>query len=661
MNKKSLFRLLSHVRRNSYFVILLLFIFVFLFSSFFIKFKKNGDNSVFLKETNSNHWLEICIPSHNGSQMFRYQNEFKNLQCIPRERVVYEMKRIIGINPYATLRDVQFTAVIGSNTAVGSSIVSILEAQKKPYIALHGLCDIDLKILFNSINRINFSKAIICIQRPIIRGSSFLYETDVSMLIKSYVEFFTAVKVPHVIAMQPPYSASIMKIAEWFETPLILVPYTIPHNDILDTSNPIQRAILECKSFGRTTVIDNNGYDIHNPTSEEIATFLLNYNQKRQKNHERIIGVTSSPLQDIIGEKINGCNVTFIDGYDYDRTTNQGTKKIVLGQKQKSPMKQYSTYLQNFVKIDDSKPYLSIIVSGNPHTNGNYSIALQNYLKMLEFSLSYVQLANIELIIVDNVEDNVAHRVIKELSFLSHLKHRMRIVKIPPQFNGYMKIITKTNYSFFENSAMNFGILSAKGDYVLLTSVYDLLSTDFFEFVSSRSFNDGIIYRANRADLHPDYVKNLDFDALRTIVDSPWTHQDNMNIAPYCLENYYGSRYIQKRSDFRLNFICSPMSFLLASRKYWIATGGIPEISKKSQKDSIIFAHFMNCIYGFVIHYLPQSIVHPRYTSEEPLYYRHEDTELFKELICKGTSNDDEYFPNILNIASSYTTKDNIY
>lgn len=252
------------------------------------KFGKNdSENRIDIVTTTRNNWESITIPNDMqiNATLFQYKEMKINNQtgCIDRKNYTKEFLRLFNINPYSMELDLDYVLIVGSNTELGSSIKKLLKSQHKQYIELSGIIDFDpaplMEILSNFSSKI--TKAIICTQptqhRYTSKGFVSYNERQTVKTIKSYCEAFVQHRIPFIIAHHPPYSSSLIDIAEFFESPIVLVPFLTEFEEFRNYEHPIFRSAMECSLTGKTEIDKYENYPV---SSIKLSEIVVNENDK---------------------------------------------------------------------------------------------------------------------------------------------------------------------------------------------------------------------------------------------------------------------------------------------------------------------------------------------------------------------------------------------
>jgi len=655
MSKKPIYQKLWFLFRKR--PILYVFIIVMismLFSSLVLSFfpDLHPFENRYLPNDKKNHMLDMVIPDNENefaNSRFRYTEVISNnFSCIKRSKYDYEFLRLFGLNPYYPSKKETYTLVIGSQTSVGGAIVRKLKEEKKPYFIINTISDFDIGIIIPKIHprHIRISKAIICIQPSPFRQTNkeghLFYESFVMSSYKKLCECFTTLGIPYVLTMSPPYVLGFIPINEWFESSTVLIPYVVDSKNQLDVENPLVRMVRECKQFGKTNILHHSGYSIQSVTPEEIVDYTLSMIKRGSKSKTIITGYSSMTLDEsveIVASLYPKCQITQENGVNLDNLKARGINTIIIGKKRNISMlikKEFSDYYVEPLK----SPYLSIVVAGrNDKFYGGFAHILQKYINQIGRSLSIVPLADIEIIVVD-YNPFTSKPLHKAVSIPKELENRVRFIQVPPSIHNDRIMKTRNTTDFLSNLAKNIGIRRANGEHILVTNPNLLIPTHFFEYIASRQLIDGVLYRANRFDVQDEYAAKLNEKSINLIVDNPYTHPNNPDIAAHCYEEIVGTFLMQNQRDFSSDIQCSCNEFLLASKNMWDSIGGLYEFNGKYSSE-LILTKFMRLVPGFIQHFLFEPVIHLDQNSsliiqEDNVIDAHQAK---KQMICFGKSN----------------------
>ena len=588
-----------------------------------------------------NRWLEISIPNSGNSEknsQFRYTNLINSLitNCIPRAKFAHEFSRNIKIDPYSYQSDKPYTFVFGANTALGQAICNELSKRHEPFIRFNGIIDYDATAVLDILPKgmINVSKAIICIQTPQTRAvsSSDKQETKkLSYLAKIYSEYFTRARIPYIIAMQPPYSTSFIQLAEWFEKPLIFVPFLSNSANQYDIENPFIRAAQECNLYGKTSIDKFNGYTVTNINPNIIASYILDHPILDKKDTIRIVTKDGQTVPDVLNAMMPNCNITYTERLSFDIQSIHNIKAHEL----KSKPNIIETVAENIKKLPNSpttKPYLSIVVPVSEHDKDH----IRSFLYTIDQAAGAVPLANFELIIINYMNGD---SFIQKLNIGSNIRGKVRVIDITEQIhNEYVNNRLYHEAKYLKNLAKNIGIRRSKGEFVLVINPDELIPAIILEYVAGHFFTDGTLYRANRMDVRCSYVKTLNDSSTNKLLNSPWEFPDNNDIAPHCFYQYDGPIIITKDADLRKYMICSTSDFVLASKNLWDAVSGFPEFGSSKDPDGEVLANFMKLAPGVILHYLRDPILHLNDDLDAEIPPLGEESEYRRQMVCSGRS-----------------------
>lgn len=610
------------------------------------RFGSNNSNLSFDADIRSfNNWEEITIPTNNQDNQttsFKYQIQVHtDKSCLDRTKYSNEFFRIFNMNPYYLQTNTEYVLVIGTNTNIGEAVVKALRSQNIPYIGIKGIIDIDIAAIFNamSYNSPKIKKAIICAQ-PIshkIHNKNFnLYnERQIVHNIKSYCESLIQFKIPFIIAHFPPYSSSLIEIANWFEVPIILIPFISKFSGTKDLENPINRVVAECIKFNKSTVDSYENYPFTSIKFSDIANFLINYNDLHRKSTERIISFNSESFSDLLQNNFEkSCEIKFTNEYKLDNNLMSKYKAVELTDSG-NPTKLLKSSIPSTI-VNQSNPYLSIVVASR--NDPYHRSKLQTFLDILDLSIQKIPLAKIEIVIVDYNNKNTT----KYVNVDKHLTGKVKFIKVPEQIHQEIQQKVKNENEFIQSAAKYIGLSHSNGQFILLTNPDIILPAKLLDYTASGSFMDGVVYRSNRIDIRNTYAEKLNLNQIFDLVNSPWELNDNNDAAPFCINEYHGTFILKEFADFKQNMICSTQDFILASKNMWKAIGYLGA-SQDDDKDAQILANFMKFINGVTMKYLPDPVLElninePKIIQDMPHF---SSTTVSK--ICNGKSDELSY------------------
>ena len=617
-----------------FFFLMLGTLFISKTSTDFIQYEMNNDDR--------NRWPEIVIPNYNDSlekTQFRYSQILSQADknCFPRWKYTSDFLRLFNIDPYSCSQGTSFVIVYGANTELGISICKELQRRNVHVIKLNGVADSGLTSIIDVLNKgtINISKAIICFQLPVTRASSSSSvnsDTKRSFYAaKVFSEYFTRVRIPYIIAMQPPYYMDFIQLAEWFEKPLVLVPFLSHFEGTYDVENPLVRAAQECQATGKATIDRFKGYPVSNFNERALASFIIDHDTGDRKSVERIVSRDASTVEEVIKAAYPKCKVRFLSERGIDTKQFSGIKTVEI--KSKSNPVDSSVQSAKLYKYPiRTDPYLSIVVACKEKEIEK----LNKFLNVMDRSSKYVPLAEYEIIVVDYANS----RKLKEsINVGDNLKNKVRVVEVDEKFDDRYKKMIKTN-NYLINFARNIGIRRARGKFVLVTNVDELIPAAFLENVVGHFFVDGIVYKANRMDFRSSYASQLSFDSMFNQLNQQWEYYDNLDIAPHCFNPYEGSFIITKESDIKKYTLCSTSDFIIASRNMFDAIGGLPETGKYDDLDGDTLASFMKIAPGVVLYYLREQVIHLNEPSEPEIPKIGRPSKYRREMMCHGRTNE---------------------
>ena len=606
---------------------------------------KESENSAVVDNSfrafSNNRWIDISIPAYGdeNNKNFRYSDLLKTIQneCLPRAKFAHELARSIKIDPYSNTENKPYTLVFGGNTAVGQALISELKKNNQPYLNFKGIVDYEATAILDVIPKdmVNVSKAIICVQIPKIRSVSKPYKYDIkriTYMAKVYSEYFTRARIPYIIVMQPPYAVNFVQLAEWFERPLIFVPFLTASNDEDDLENPFVRAAKQCKAYGKATIDQFSDYPVVNIPPQIIAKYILNRPIEDKKDTIQIVAKDSMTVSDILNEALPDCDITYTNNYTMELSRIISVNSEELKSKSNIVQSVAETIKNIQHKKESNNPYLSIVLA----VSSQEVKYVRRFLYMLNRAAGIVPFAKFEIIIVNYRNGD---QFINNLNIENNLKGKVRIISINDEnHNNYIKANSMKNVTFLKNLARNVGIKRAKGDFISVVNPDILLPTMLLEYVADHSFNDGVLYRSNRMDFRSSYAQKLSDDSIFSLLNSPWEFADNSDIAPHCFYEYDGPMIMSKESDIRKYILCSTSDFVLASRNMWDAINGLPEFGGSHDPDGDILASFMRLAPGIVMNYLRDPIIHLNEESESEVPPLGIESIYRKEMICSGKS-----------------------
>ena len=141
------------------------------------------------------------------------------------------------------------------------------------------------------------------------------------------------------------------------------------------------------------------------------------------------------------------------------------------------------------------KPYLSVVVaSRNDNHGGDLNERAQNCIDSFSSQCERFNLSH-EIVIVD------WNPPIEKPFLFETLKGKFKSIIVPPEIHnryGQAKL-----FPLYQMIAKNAGIRRASGEFILATNVDILFSDDIVEFMATKPFSEGNLYRAYRYDAKP--------------------------------------------------------------------------------------------------------------------------------------------------------------
>lgn len=597
---------------------------------------------------NFNHWLEIAIPSPYLSKFnkyFKYSNILEdNNSCINRTEYQIELVRLVGYNPTLISEKKPVILVVGSQTSVGSAIIRKFERKNVSFVAIKGVNDID----FSSLDAFKLLDPFIISGALIVHGPALLNHADVSSLdyqfdknaayFKNIFSYLHNRSISYVFSHHNiPYS-DLVGFALQNGGCIVEYPLIIDSIEQNDLENPLMRVARECQMVHSSKIHIRPSERLHSITSDLISKFIRKQLKEKKKGRFSVVGHNNMSIQDslrIVAGK--NCNLSIQDSLnDYESLPLSENYAIIGNDKPASEMVRDA--FSSFQNLFDSSPYLSIVITGR-HDNFSrgFEVRAQNFLDSIANAFQKVPLASFEIVFVDYATPFGTTPLSQIFTIQNNLKKRVRFISVP--VDTHKHIIEKLNstISFLEYIAKNIGIRRSKGRFILTTNPDSILSTEFFEIVSQKVFNPGVLYRAVRWDL--EEYSNHTVNEIARALNNPWD-LGKLKINKRCGYDSKSFAIIDSKEAFDTHSsLCASGDFLLLSKELWDSSGGFPEYPANPHVDAVFNSKMMRFIPGYARKILDQIILHqyhPRKNVFRPGIPNHVD--VMNEYCCFGHS-----------------------
>ncbi|OHT12817.1 hypothetical protein TRFO_17168 [Tritrichomonas foetus] len=638
---------IRNVFRRKYSILALLFLFFMILFLFTFQGRNKILKVDILEE--HNHWLDIIIPPlymNNFSNQFKYPNLITENHELDRKKYSSELLHFLGI---ANLNENEDNVLLyGSSTSLGKKLYEILTNQNKNVFQIKNSIDID----FSSsdvdyfFQNIHFKKAIIIYQPPffslpsvttdtfsinktsINKNSQSMneYKKFVQQELDDLVKFVEKKEIKDSIFVFPPPYFEIYKTFSKY--PKLFLPHLIENLEIekiinsndFDPYNIFNKITLQCKYYNKAEVIINSNDFVSLYSSETIAHFILDNSHSKNENIF-LKGPNSKRIQDIhfLTQRISSqmssdkCLINFhylnhyfgndIEEENENQNYFHNIRIVEENLDDENSIHSFDDIFSNFFhqiihinkknihnnQESEIEPYLSIVFTGR---NDNYG---KGFIDRAKYFMLYLEktvdqllpLTPIEVVIVDYATESSRDPLRTLFDFQNSNKRKIiiRFIEVPVSFHSNLDNI---KVPFLEYYAKNIGIRRSKGKFVLAMNPDSLLSIEFLDLVSKKSFNEGFLYLSTRIDMNENETRENALEKLKF-------HKKNHKMD-----------YIRINFDFEWGF----GDFQMLSKQMWFAIGGFDQLPTNTYVDNLLFAKMLKILPGAFQMNLPTPILH---------------------------------------------------
>ncbi|KAH0786136.1 Methyltransferase FkbM family [Histomonas meleagridis] len=400
------------------------------------------------------------------------------------------------------------------------------------------------------------------------------------------------------------------------EVVLLKMPYLIDSTAVHDLENPTMRSVRECLKVGYSHIEYSPYSTYQSISSSEAADFIIQQLHKQTTEHILVKGYSNTTIEASIQNVLNTlhlsqCKIHFRNYSHKIDKLPQPNKIEHIGSPNSDVHQMLTEAYKDFSYKENPIPYMSIVVTGR-HDNfsGGYMMRSQNTLTSIDYALSQVPLANIEVVFVDYATAETTTLLSEEFVIGPNLRNKVRFIIVPPK--SHEKLCEKLNkkIAFFEYIAKNIGTRRSFGKFVLTANTDDLFSK-----------NDGITMM--------ELIGN---------VTEIWKLR-KMDINQRCGHGSYRFAIVDSSDAFsKKSYPCATGDFLLLSKDLWDAVQGFNELPANPGVDTVFQARMMKFAPGFARMFVYPLIIHqrhPRQNMFRPSVANSE--EVLNEYTCKGT------------------------
>ncbi|KAH0795149.1 Methyltransferase FkbM family [Histomonas meleagridis] len=599
-------------------------------------------------------WYEVIFPAKEEKEenkLFKYReliqsaNDKTKEYVINRNELSFESVRYIGLDPYSPTFSNPKAVVVGTNSAVGSSISKLLQSNGQEVIKIKGFLDIDfssqdIPILFENIT---LTSVFLVYQPPLYHFSATDGASFIGEIVQNYTNGFFNVfhdrGVPVIFVVSPPYFNEYSDVSLCHGAKLVYLPHIIDNKEPRDMYNILLRSTRECRRIGKSHVEIIPGYDVHSITADEAAQYIVSLLNNFSPGRVVLKGKSTMKIEDALKVAVPDCKFTFVQSSHKFKHVELPKDEVVFDGEINSMIK--STFNDYIEKVPE-KPYLTIIFTGRNDNYGGFKERAQNFLNRLGKARELCPLSDFDVMIADYNTKPSEGPLYKTFNYSSLLKGKVRSVIIPSSFHQRIsKDLCFHNSTFLEFVAKNIAMRRCQGKYIVTVNPDSILSFQFIESLMSHPFNDAILYLASRLKLTEAIIKSFGFEHALQFMEEPWRLTRKMFLD--FIERFDGNfRFVRHMNDSPNGILCrdGPGDFMLTSAKMADAINAFHEVCYNYNPDHFFHFKFYKIAPGFFVNYIPYHILHQPHPSLNSPFTGNDFGKYLNDMMLKGTSDE---------------------